>query len=1067
MLKNSNKTGLKKKIFTFFISFILIGISSWALGLFFVYFFGSKIIKETIGSNFQTLAIETSKKLELMINQYTYEVRTLAGSEEIIVDVEKSDQVLRQGRVDDAKVIEKVWPSVYKDDLQVRRFTKNRAAERLKKVLRSDIVEIIVTNEKGILLAATEKPAHYYYGDEGWWRSTFSKRKTILSDIFFSKERGGYFFAVSSPIIKNERPIGVIRFTYDVELLSESVISASIGETEHTMLVSSDGTLLFCPIFSIGTHNLKDELKSAIFKNTPGWAATMADIHYPGKDAINGYSPVNMTMTMGPENFGGKNWYIFTSQDPDETYKPVWGMLKWIAIAGISGGVLGLGMMFLLGFVLIQRIVRPINLLQEKAELIGQGNLDCNIDIHTGDEIESLAAEFKKMAANLKRSLSDMAFQRSEMRYQDLVENSPEMIHQIDKDLKFVHVNKTELERLGYTLDEIKDVRLIDIVPPDHRDRISEYLMVVMKEGEARVETIFITKDGEQIDVELSATAQYDPNTGEFIATRGFTRDISERKRLEEERLNYTVKLEQEVAERTRELADSEKKYRSLFDFAEDSMMRINREGKIFAVNKREEWLIGYKEEELLGKELTTILPEGYWDEFGRLLRVTIDENKKVPTSEVEVIRNDGRLIPMELDFSGISEDDNVVAVQVHFRDISTRKVLQQQVERYREALEAKVEEVMATKDYLESLLENAEDVIYTLDLNGKFTYLNKKVGDWGYKREDLEGRSFLSITADRNANESVVTEEWESCPFIGTIDGGRNRYDMEILTKAGDIRYTTINASPLRDKEGKIIGILGIARDITEKRHLEQKVRQSERLAAIGQLAAGLAHEINNPLGGIFNCLYNIKKGGLTPQKKDEYIGYMEDAIQRVKKIVSELLDFSQMKELKLSMVNPNKLIEDVIQSLDYAIKEKSIRIERLPSRKDLSIMLDKGRMEQVLANLVLNSIQAVDINGIISFRTDAEDQHCLIEISDNGAGIHPEVLPKIFDPFFTTKDVGKGAGLGLSVSRGIIERHNGNIEVSSEIGKGTSFKIKLPLRSWPERNSLSRSDRVNMGVS
>ncbi|MEK7280065.1 MAG: cache domain-containing protein, partial [Nitrospirota bacterium] len=464
MLKNSNKTGLRKKIFAFFISFILIGIISWALSLFFVYFFGSKIIKETIGSNFQTLAIETSKKLELMINQYTYEVRTLAGSEEVIVDVEKADQVLRQGGVDDAKVIEKDWPSAYEDDLQVRRFTKSRTAERLKKALRSDIVEIIVTNEKGILLAATEKPEHYYYGDEGWWRSTFSKRKTILSDIFFSKERGGYFFAISSPIIKNERPIGVIRFTYDVELLSESVISASIGETEHTMLASSDGTLLFCPIFSIGTHNLKDKLKSAIFKNAPGWAATTADIHYPGKDAINGFSPVNMTMTMGPENFGGKNWYIFTSQDPDETYKPVWGMLKWIAIAGISGGVLGLGMMFLLGFVLIQRIVRPINLLQEKAELIGQGNLDCDIDIHTGDEIESLAAEFKKMAANLKRSLSNMAFQRSEMRYQDLVENSPEMIHQIDKDLKFVHVNKTELERLGYTLDEITDMKLTDIV---------------------------------------------------------------------------------------------------------------------------------------------------------------------------------------------------------------------------------------------------------------------------------------------------------------------------------------------------------------------------------------------------------------------------------------------------------------------------------------------------------------------------------------------------------------------------------------------------------------------------
>lgn len=1052
MSKKLNKIGLKKKILT---SFILIGILSWILGLFFVYVFGSETIKQTIGLNFQTLALETSKKLELMINQYVYEVRGLAGSEDIISEVDNSNSKREKIKISDAKIMEERWPSIYKDDILLSQFTKNRIAERLKRVLRNDIVEIIVTDGKGILLAATEKPIHYYYGDEDWWRSTFSRGKIVLSDISFSKERGGYFFAISSPIIKDERPIGIARFTYDIELLSESVISASIGETEHTMLASSDGTLLFCPIFSIGTHNLRDELKNAIFKNLPGWATTNADIHYPGSSAINGFAPVKMTMTMGPENFGGKNWYIFTSQDPDVTYKPVRVMLKWIAIAGISG----IGMMLLLGFVLIERIVRPINLLQQKAELIGQGNLDCEIDIHTGDEIESLATEFKKMALNLKRSLSNIALQRSERMYQDLIENSPEMIHQVDKDLRFLHTNKTELERLGYTMDEIRGMKLTDIVPADQKDRITKYLKTVMEKGEGRVETVFITKDGEKIPVELNATAQYDTDTGEFIATRGFTRDISERKRLEERLRNYTKELEQKVAERTEELVESERKYRSLFDYAEDSMMRVDRDGKIFAINKREEWIIGCPEEELLGKEVTTLLPERYWNVFNSLFRKTVYENKKVPTAEVEVISKDGRLIPMELDYSGIKEGDKVVSVQIHLRDISKRKILEQQVERYKEALEAKVEEVMATKDYLESLLENAEDVIYTIDLNGRFNYINRKIADWGYKREELDGKPFRSIVAERGS------KEWDSCPFIGTIDGGRNRYEVEIITKSGEIRYTTINTSPLRDKTGKVAGILGIARDTTEKRRLEQQVRQTERLAAIGQLAAGIAHEINNPLGGIFNCLYNMKKGGLTDLKKNEYIGYMEDAIQRVKKIVSELLDFSEMRELKLSSVNPNQLLEDVIRTLDYAIRDKSIRVEKALSEKVLNLMLDKGRMEQVFTNLVLNSIHAVDLNGIIKFRTEAEDQCCLIEISDNGAGIKPEVLPRIFDPFFTTKDVGKGVGLGLSVSRSIIERHNGSIEVLSEVGKGTSFIIKMPLKSWHENNILSASNRANVG--
>ncbi|MBI5746432.1 MAG: PAS domain S-box protein [Nitrospirae bacterium] len=139
-----------------------------------------------------------------------------------------------------------------------------------------------------------------------------------------------------------------------------------------------------------------------------------------------------------------------------------------------------------------------------------------------------------------------------------------------------------------------------------------------------------------------------------------------------------------DLDKRTREIAESERKYRSLFDFAEDSMMRLDRSGKVLAVNKREEWIIGYHEDELLGKELTTILPERYWDLFINIFRETIDKNKKVPTSEIEVVSKDGRLIPMELDLTGICEGDRVVSVQIHLRDITKRKLLEKQVEQSR-----------------------------------------------------------------------------------------------------------------------------------------------------------------------------------------------------------------------------------------------------------------------------------------------------------------------------------------------------------------------------------------------
>ena len=367
--------------------------------------------------------------------------------------------------------------------------------------------------------------------------------------------------------------------------------------------------------------------------------------------------------------------------------------------------------------------------------------------------------------------------------------------------------------------------------------------------------------------------------------------------------------------------------------------------------------------------------------------------------------------------------------------------------------LEQRSTEIEATKRYLENLLENANDVIYTLDTEQRFTYVNGRVSGWGYRKEDLIGRPYLSLLSKRHRGRRLKS----------TLDiGAKQVYEVEVLCKTGETRTVTVSVSPLCDAQGRIHGVLGIARDITETKKLERQIRSSEKLASVGKLAAGVAHEINNPLGGILNCVYNFRKGGLSPARQEQYLVSIEDGLRRVQKIVRQLLDFSQQHEPEFSPANINDVVERVLVLTEHALKAKQITLDKRLQRDLPPLMVDRHMMEQVLMNLVLNAVQAIKDGGAITIRTEARDDTCEVTVEDTGCGIPAHVLPHIFDPFFTTKGTGEGTGLGLSVSLGIVERHGGRILVESEVGKGSVFTVCLPLA--PEQSAdRSMAGRVS----
>jgi PAS domain S-box-containing protein len=555
------------------------------------------------------------------------------------------------------------------------------------------------------------------------------------------------------------------------------------------------------------------------------------------------------------------------------------------------------------------------------------------------------------------------------------------------------------------------------------------------------MDTVLLAKDGCPIDVEIHATALFDQAHGGLVHSRAFVRDVTDRRRLELELRRYTSGLEQAVSERTQELVASQARYKALFDQVADSVFMVNAEGTVVAVNKREEQVLGYTEASVIGRSVLDIVPVKDRQAFADRLREAGAGHRRVPTQELTVFHSGGAEASAEMDLIRVGDTDRML-VMVQLRDITDRKKLERQLDSYREGLESKVrertEEIERTKQYLENLLENANDVIYTLDQDQRFTYVNSKVDAWGYRKEDLLGRPYLSLLSRRHRGRRLKS----------SLDiGAKQVYEVEVVTRLGESRTVMVSVSPLQGADGEILGVLGIARDMTETKKLEQQIRNAEKLASVGKLAAGVAHEINNPLGGILNCLYNLRKGGLSAARQEEYWASMEHGVRRVQKIVRQLLDFSQQHEPEFSPADINGIVDQVLVLTTHLFAPNRITLETRLGQGLPHVMVDRHMIEQVLMNLILNAVQAMKRGGLLTIRTSVAEGICRVEVSDTGSGIPASVLSRVFDPFFTTKGEGEGTGLGLSVNLGIMERHGGKILVESEVGKGTTFTLCLPV--------------------
>jgi len=285
-------------------------------------------------------------------------------------------------------------------------------------------------------------------------------------------------------------------------------------------------------------------------------------------------------------------------------------------------------------------------------------------------------------------------------------------------------------------------------------------------------------------------------------------------------------------------------------------------------------------------------------------------------------------------------------------------------------------------------------------------------------------------------------------CPVCFLEKVKREKKAISEYWEGYDNRYYYIHLYPVFNEEGEVIKVVHYVKDVTEKREMEEQMRITEKMAAIGQLSAGIAHEINNPLGGIRLCFNNLISTEMDEDTKKTHIEVINSGLERIQGIIKQLLDFSKKTSLTISPVSVDKLLNNVLKLVEYSANKKGIEIIKNPSDGIPDIMVDCNKMEQVFLNITLNAIQAMNGPGKLTIETSQFNGNCVISFRDTGPGIPPEIMPYIFDPFFTTKPVGEGTGLGLSVSKSIVEQHGGRITVSSTEGM-TEFRIEIPIRS------------------
>jgi PAS domain S-box-containing protein len=641
-----------------------------------------------------------------------------------------------------------------------------------------------------------------------------------------------------------------------------------------------------------------------------------------------------------------------------------------------------------------------------------------------------------------ERKRAEEALRESEERYRsltdDVLDSSAVGILILDSDFRVVWVNQALKLYFGLRTDEI--------VRKDKRQLIRERIADIFEDAESFAETVLATYNDntyiENFECHVLPDTKREERwlehwsqpirSGLYAGGRiEHYYDITGRKQAEEA-----------LQESKRQLESRERFISSIVESIPSSLLVIDQRLRVVSVNRNFLEKSRREEQATLGRKIEEVFPQPLveYTQLNQKVREVFRTGEPLEGGKV-AYRAPGlptriyyyRLIPLNLspDRGREKVEEAVENVMLLMDDITEQEKLG--------------EEVRRAERHLASVVDSAYDLVVSMDPEGRILTWNRTAERTsGFALEEVKSQYLPDLCVEEEQQEMTLwLAQWAQGQFT------KKSIEINLRTKTGKEVPISWTGSRMLDDEHRIVGLVAVGRDLTERKRLEAQLIQSAKLTSLGVMAGGIAHEIRNPLAISSAAAQLLLERPDDEQLRKEAVEKIYSGVQRTSYIIENLLKFARPPEERMVPMDITRALEETLSLLANQLK-----VQRVKLRKDFTpdlpqVVGNKPLLQQVFSNMILNACNAMPDGGSLTVVTRATEAGVEIQFADTGVGIPTEHLSKIFDPFFTTMPVGKGVGLGLSISYSIIQQHQGAIDVASQVGQGTVFTIRLPVGS------------------